>query len=193
MGALKPKLKQASLLWLEGFKEACCLHRVIIYCLRSSQLLIRTGQCFLLNGFIFLGSILTLKSVIIPTLLWILPDQCPQFSSQEPYSFGGVLKFYSFIRLGLIQLFYYPYSKISYHSNTIVDITRSVPTIQFSRTILIWWCIKILFLHTSWTHTTLLCIMVLPIVCIQLYHKHYLLNNDEMLACSALYFHNLET
>ncbi|XP_037493785.1 protein EI24 homolog isoform X2 [Jatropha curcas] len=49
------KVKQASLLWLEGFREACCLHRVVILCLRSKSLLIRTGQCFLLNGFIFLG------------------------------------------------------------------------------------------------------------------------------------------
>lgn len=28
------KSKQASLLWLEGFREACCLHRVFTYCLR---------------------------------------------------------------------------------------------------------------------------------------------------------------
>ena len=98
MEAMKPlmklciaKLKQGTLLWLEGFKEACCLHRVVILCLRSllslkfvfffcplniqllsmdlfpsifekqkfggrsRKLLIRTGQCFLLNGFIFLG------------------------------------------------------------------------------------------------------------------------------------------
>ena len=42
MEAMKPlmklciaKLKQGTLLWLEGFKEACCLHRVVILCLRS--------------------------------------------------------------------------------------------------------------------------------------------------------------
>ncbi|XP_022762791.1 protein EI24 homolog isoform X4 [Durio zibethinus] len=51
----RTKLKQASLLWADGFREACCLHRVIVLCHRSRQLLIRTGQCFLLNGFIFLG------------------------------------------------------------------------------------------------------------------------------------------
>ncbi|KAL9996471.1 putative etoposide-induced 2.4 [Helianthus debilis subsp. tardiflorus] len=56
MTRYRTKLKQASELWLEGFREACCLHRVAIYCLRSKQLMIRTGQCFLLNGFIFLGS-----------------------------------------------------------------------------------------------------------------------------------------
>ncbi|GFQ01622.1 protein ei24 homolog [Phtheirospermum japonicum] len=55
LGSFKPKLKQASLLWLEGFREACCLHRVIIYCLRSRELARRTRQVFLLNGFIFLG------------------------------------------------------------------------------------------------------------------------------------------
>ncbi|CAI0439425.1 unnamed protein product [Linum tenue] len=49
------KLKLASFLWLEGFLEACCLHRAFLLCRRSKKLLIRTGQCFLLNGFIFLG------------------------------------------------------------------------------------------------------------------------------------------
>ncbi|CAN1305532.1 Protein EI24 homolog [Linum perenne] len=49
------KVKQILFLWLEGFLEACCLHRVFILCRRSKQLSIRTGQCFLLNGFIFLG------------------------------------------------------------------------------------------------------------------------------------------
>lgn len=100
------KLKQATLLWLEGFREACCLHRVVILCLRSRKLLIRTGQCFLLNGFIFLGSMIVLNSVVIPTLYWILPGQCSQISSQVPCSFGSVLKLYSILRLGLIQLFY---------------------------------------------------------------------------------------
>lgn len=104
--ALRPKLKQASLLWLEGFVDACSLHRVVIYCHRSRQLAIRTGQCFLLNGFIFLGSIFTLYSVIIPSLEWILPDHCPHLVPGEECSFGGTLKFYSFLRTGLVQLFY---------------------------------------------------------------------------------------
>ncbi|CAM8899145.1 unnamed protein product [Rhodiola kirilowii] len=51
----KNKSKQATFLWLEGFREACCLHRVVILCYRSRPLLKRTGQCFLLNGFLFLG------------------------------------------------------------------------------------------------------------------------------------------
>ncbi|XP_062083864.1 protein EI24 homolog [Humulus lupulus] len=104
--ALVAKLEKASLLWIEGFREACCLHRVIVFYFRSKKLLIRTGQCFLLNGFIFLGSIFILNSVIIPTLQWILPDDCSQFDSQELCSFDGLLKFYSFLRFGLIKLFY---------------------------------------------------------------------------------------
>ncbi|KAL7119603.1 hypothetical protein ACP275_02G072700 [Erythranthe tilingii] len=100
------KLKQSSLLWLEGFREACCLHRVVIYCLRSRELAIRTGQCFLLNGFIFLGSILVLRSLVIPTLQWVLPDGCPQMDSQETCPYGSIFRFYPFLRLGLIQIFY---------------------------------------------------------------------------------------
>ncbi|KAH6814683.1 etoposide-induced protein [Perilla frutescens var. frutescens] len=106
IGSFTTKSKQASLLWLEGFREACCLHRVVIYCLRSREIAIRTGQCFLLNGFIFLGSILVLRSVVIPTLQWVLPDVCPLIKYQESCPFGGIVRFYSFLRLGLIQLFY---------------------------------------------------------------------------------------
>ncbi|XP_042501695.1 protein EI24 homolog [Macadamia integrifolia] len=106
MDAMRPKVKQAVLLWLDGFREACCLHRVVFLCLRSRMLLIRTGQCFLLNGFLFLGSMLVLNSVVIPTLEWILPDQCPEFGSFNQCSFVGVVKFYSFLRSGMIQLFY---------------------------------------------------------------------------------------
>ncbi|THG05333.1 hypothetical protein TEA_003006 [Camellia sinensis var. sinensis] len=48
----------------------------------------------------------TTPSVIIPTLQWILPDQCPQTVSQEPCSFDGILELYSSLRLGLLQLVY---------------------------------------------------------------------------------------
>ncbi|XP_027930415.1 protein EI24 homolog [Vigna unguiculata] len=100
------KVKMAASLWLEGIGEACCLHRVVLLCMRSNNLLMRTGQCFLLNGFIFLGSIFVLKSVVIPALWWILPGQCSQFVSHELCDLGGTLKFYSFLRLALIQLCY---------------------------------------------------------------------------------------
>ncbi|KAH1222068.1 Protein EI24 [Glycine max] len=102
----KVKVKVGGFLWLEGLVEACCLHRVVILCMRSNKLLMRTGQCFLLNGFIFLGSIFVLNSVVIPALWWILPDQCSQFVSHKLCDLGGTLKFYSFLRLALIQLFY---------------------------------------------------------------------------------------
>ncbi|XP_024173215.1 protein EI24 homolog isoform X3 [Rosa chinensis] len=106
MEALSAKSKLAAVLWLEGFRQACCLHRVLILCHRSRKLLIRTGQCFLLNGFIFLGSIIILNSFIIPALYWILPDMCPESSSQEFCSFAVIWEFYSFLRHGLIQIFY---------------------------------------------------------------------------------------
>ncbi|XP_048323809.1 protein EI24 homolog isoform X1 [Ziziphus jujuba] len=104
--SVSSKLKEASLFWLLGFKEACRLHRVLFLCLSSRRLLRRTGQCFLLNGFLFLGSIFILNAVIIPALEWILPDDCSKFNSQLFCSFASLLKFYSFLRLRLIQLFY---------------------------------------------------------------------------------------
>ncbi|XP_047980162.1 protein EI24 homolog [Salvia hispanica] len=123
MESLKAKSKQASVLWAEGFREACCLHRVVIYCLRSREIAIRTGQCFLLNGFIFLGSILVLRSVVIPTLQWVLPDVCLLSTSPELCPFGGISRFYSFLQHGLIQLVYvfwfYPMYISSFILNTL--------------------------------------------------------------------------
>ncbi|KAK2966081.1 hypothetical protein RJ640_025577, partial [Escallonia rubra] len=84
MGIYRRKAKQASVMWLQGFMEACCLHRVVIYCL----------------------SIFIVKTVIIPTLQWILPDQCPLISYEEPCSLGGILQFFSYLRIGLEQFFY---------------------------------------------------------------------------------------
>jgi len=43
---------------------------------------------------------------VIPALWWILPGQCSQFVSHELCDLGGTLKFYSFLRLALIQLCY---------------------------------------------------------------------------------------
>ncbi|GKV32235.1 hypothetical protein SLEP1_g40852 [Rubroshorea leprosula] len=117
--AMRTKLKQASLLWVLGFGQACCLHRVVILCVRSRKLLIRTGQCFLLNGFIFLGSLFVLKSVVIPVLEGMLPDQCSENSSQELSLFAGILKFYSYLRAGLIQLFYVSMQLMNSYSTSI--------------------------------------------------------------------------
>lgn len=118
----RTKLKQASMLWLLGFREACCLHRVLIYCLRSKQLMTRTGQCFLLNGFIFLGSIFILRSLILPTLQWILPLGVPD-GYQESCLSEMPLRLYAFLRLGLLQLIYalwfYPLYIFSFILSTI--------------------------------------------------------------------------
>lgn len=86
MKQIMEKVKSCGVLWLEGLREACCLHRVVILCLRwvfmfifhftnfnlnwiwfffvfcrSKNLLMRTGQCFLFNGFIFLGRLLLIQ------------------------------------------------------------------------------------------------------------------------------------
>ncbi|KAK3028239.1 hypothetical protein RJ639_037573, partial [Escallonia herrerae] len=52
------------------------------------------------------GLIFIVKTVIIPTLQWILPDQCPLISYEEPCSLGGILPIFSFLRIGLEQFFY---------------------------------------------------------------------------------------
>ncbi|XP_078435214.1 etoposide-induced protein [Wolffia australiana] len=97
---------RAALQWIEGFKQACCLHRVVAFSLSSRTVLIRLSQCFLLNGLIFLGSLFFLHKVVIPMLTWILPDQCEELVCQEIYYGAGVMRLYSFIRSILINFFY---------------------------------------------------------------------------------------
>ncbi|KAJ3675198.1 hypothetical protein LUZ60_004240 [Juncus effusus] len=108
MGKILRGARQLSLLWLSGFKEACCLHRVIFFCASSKMLLIRTGQCFLLNGFIFLGSLFIVRSLVIPILTWILPDLCNHFESQydNDCDYKGVMTLYSVLRSFLVEVFY---------------------------------------------------------------------------------------
>ncbi|XP_021843922.1 protein EI24 homolog isoform X2 [Spinacia oleracea] len=78
------KLKQGSLLWFYGFKEACFVHRVVILC----------------------SSVYILKSFLVPVLQWILPDQCPHIMYEEVCRYGVVLALYSTMRKLLIQLIY---------------------------------------------------------------------------------------
>ncbi|OAY80136.1 Protein EI [Ananas comosus] len=100
------RAKEAAILWIAGFREACCLHRVVFFCASSRTLLIRTGQCFLLNGLIFLGSLFTVKSVVIPIILRILPDQCEQLEKLHLCDHKAIMTFYSFLRSILIEIFY---------------------------------------------------------------------------------------
>ncbi|KAG9444152.1 hypothetical protein H6P81_015492 [Aristolochia fimbriata] len=141
MDEVKDYIKQAGILWLSGFKEACCLQRVVFFCRRSRMLSIRTGQCFLLNGLIFLGSMFILNWVVIPTLWWILPDHCPDIYPELPCWDGDSLPLYTFLRYILIELFYvlwfYPlyifslclstiwYNDIAKHAFASMDPTRA--------------------------------------------------------------------
>ncbi|XP_020588101.1 protein EI24 homolog isoform X2 [Phalaenopsis equestris] len=106
MDAFSLNARQSAILWLAGFREACSLHRVFIFCFSSKALAIRTGQCFMLNGLIFLGSLFMFNSVVIPTLLWILPSECGQFGSEHLCQSGTALALYSFTRHVLVELFY---------------------------------------------------------------------------------------
>ncbi|ESQ38814.1 hypothetical protein EUTSA_v10028801mg [Eutrema salsugineum] len=94
------KPKQVMLLWAEGFREACSLHRVVILCHRSRKLLLSLG---------------VFKWFIDPALQWILPDPCSPVASQEFCSYGDS---YAFLRVGILQLFYvfwfYPLYMLSF-------------------------------------------------------------------------------
>lgn len=53
-----------------------------------------------------LYSLLTLKSVVIPILSWILPGDCSQLQGQHLCDHTVAVATYSFLRSVLIQIFY---------------------------------------------------------------------------------------
>eukprot|EP00933_Yihiella_yeosuensis_P041240 TRINITY_DN35654_c1_g1_i1.p1 TRINITY_DN35654_c1_g1~~TRINITY_DN35654_c1_g1_i1.p1 ORF type:complete len:322 (+),score=38.80 TRINITY_DN35654_c1_g1_i1:48-968(+) len=60
--------REAGSVWLSGVKDALMLHRCVYFLARSETIRFRTLQCFLLNGVIFLGSIILFNWAIDPAL-----------------------------------------------------------------------------------------------------------------------------
>jgi etoposide-induced 2.4 mRNA len=53
-----------------------------------------------------MNSLFTLKSMVIPTLLWILPEECDQLGGEHLCDHKVVVATYSFLRSDLIVIFY---------------------------------------------------------------------------------------
>uniref|UniRef100_A0A0E0P9C9 Uncharacterized protein n=2 Tax=Oryza rufipogon TaxID=4529 RepID=A0A0E0P9C9_ORYRU len=85
MESLASQARPAAVVWLAGFLQAARLHRVVSFCASSRPLSARIAQCFLLNGFIFLGS---------------------QLQGQHLCDHTVAVATYSFLRSVLIQIFY---------------------------------------------------------------------------------------
>lgn len=65
-------VKNSAVLWLAGFRDALRLHRCVIYFVHDPRILVKTANCFLLNGFIFLGSVLMLEYGLKPLVHLVL-------------------------------------------------------------------------------------------------------------------------
>jgi hypothetical protein len=107
------------------FLLLCLLIQLIIFWISdyvSISLMISCCECFCLSlivlvyvshkmnisfkvVFVFY-SLLTLKSVVIPIILWILPEQCDRLWRQNLCDHTAALAIYSFLRSGLVQIFY---------------------------------------------------------------------------------------
>lgn len=66
------KLEVILSLYFAGFKDACSVHRAYFFCRRSQKVALRTAQCLLLNGFIFLGIYFFIEKLVAPVVHWIL-------------------------------------------------------------------------------------------------------------------------
>jgi len=60
--------REAAAVWLAGVRDALTLHECVFFLARSETIRFRTLQCFMLNGVIFLGSIILFNWVIDPAL-----------------------------------------------------------------------------------------------------------------------------
>eukprot|EP00931_Biecheleriopsis_adriatica_P003912 TRINITY_DN105660_c0_g1_i1.p1 TRINITY_DN105660_c0_g1~~TRINITY_DN105660_c0_g1_i1.p1 ORF type:complete len:334 (-),score=64.69 TRINITY_DN105660_c0_g1_i1:52-1026(-) len=59
-------LQEAGMVWIAGVKDALMLHQCVFFLARSEKIRYRTLQCFMLNGVIFLGSIVFFNFAIEP-------------------------------------------------------------------------------------------------------------------------------
>lgn len=118
MEKLKVACIKTAYLWFAGFRDACCLHRAYFFCRRSRKVFVKTGQCFLLNGFIFLGSIFFFQKVVVPILHWLLMFQLKeeQTAGSGEFFLGSLQK----ILIGICYVFWlYPLYIISFVINCI--------------------------------------------------------------------------
>lgn len=65
---LREVLQDALGVWISGVRDALTLHQCVFFLARSRVIRLRTLQCFMLNGVIFLGSILFFNCAIDPAL-----------------------------------------------------------------------------------------------------------------------------
>lgn len=65
-------IKAVGILWWAGFKDAVSLHRCFVFFVHDNRIVKKVAQCFVLNGVIFLGSILLLQHVLKPGTHWLL-------------------------------------------------------------------------------------------------------------------------
>mmetsp|Transcript_344 Transcript_344/g.795 ORF Transcript_344/g.795 Transcript_344/m.795 type:complete len:307 (-) Transcript_344:149-1069(-) len=118
----------AASLWWKGFKDACAIHRTVKYLTHSRRIMLKTGRCFLLNGFIFLGSMLFMYRLMLPLAKWLLSFTPPPGSVSEgaPFEdplFGSLAS----LLLGLYNvLWLYPAYVLSFVINSMwyQDIAR---------------------------------------------------------------------
>ncbi|KAK3262493.1 hypothetical protein CYMTET_28654 [Cymbomonas tetramitiformis] len=121
--------------WWSGVLDACAIHRTFKYFKESRAVLVKTGRCFVCNGFIFLGSMALVHLCVLPCTKWLLAKWI-KFSSDlwEPpinsSDMQGTLEDYESRRLQAIVagfeplllqfynwLWLYPYYVLSYVVN----------------------------------------------------------------------------
>lgn len=74
---LSLRLKVVAQLWCLGCFESLQLQRCVVLCVldKSGQILGKVIKCFVINGIIFLGSILWSRHVVHPVVMWLLVQQ----------------------------------------------------------------------------------------------------------------------
>ncbi|KAL3696283.1 hypothetical protein R1sor_010359 [Riccia sorocarpa] len=114
---LRSRALRAGALWLAGFFEACRIHRAVSLCRRSRKVLVKTGQIFVLNGFIFLGSVWFLQRFLLPMLLWLSSPATKAENGDSVAQKGGLL--HSIIVLCCYAFWLYPIYVITFVVNAI--------------------------------------------------------------------------
>lgn len=107
------RLKDAFFVWSAGVCDALALHQCSLFLIRSEVIRYRTLQCFMLNGVIFLGSLLLFNTAIEPCLgllRQLVPDEEKWAAEFLASSFSVFYK----------ALWIYPIYCISFVLNTVM-------------------------------------------------------------------------
>ncbi|KAK9836349.1 hypothetical protein WJX81_007690 [Elliptochloris bilobata] len=98
-------VRSAVCLWCAGFKDALCIWRCVEFFVHDPRILRKTGQCFALNGAIFLGSVLLWEHAMAPGARFLLAASLQAWAGSAAVDATVALLHALFLALWLLPVY----------------------------------------------------------------------------------------